>query len=151
MTEQANLPELSQRQGEILSLIVRAYTESPEPVSSKLLVENYQLTISSATVRNEMAQLEEMGYIAAPHTSAGRIPTALGYRYVVREFMDSNALSTVDHHYIERRFNELPAALEQWMRQAAMVLARTAHTASLVTPPISANDSKCFVIQSTFS
>ena len=139
MTEQQNLPELSQRQGEILSLIVRAYTESPEPVSSKLLVESYQLTISSATVRNEMSQLEEMGYITAPHTSAGRIPTALGYRYVVRELIDTTALSTIDQHFIERRFNELPAILDQWMRQAATVLARTAHTASLVTPPVADN------------
>lgn len=139
MTDQENLPELNQRQGEILSLIVRAYTESPEPVSSKLLVENYQLNISSATVRNEMSRLEEMGYIAAPHTSAGRIPTALGYRYVVRELIDTTALSTVDQHYIERRFNELPAILDQWMRQAATVLARTSHTASLVTPPVADN------------
>jgi heat-inducible transcriptional repressor len=83
-----------------------------------------------------MARLEEMGYIAAPHTSAGRIPTALGYRYVVREYLVTNALATVDEQYIESKFNQLPAVLDQWMRQAATVLARTAHTASLVTPPV---------------
>ena len=136
MSEQQALPELTKRQQDILSSIVRAYNENAEPVSSKHLVENYDLNISSATVRNEMAKLEEMGYIVAPHTSAGRIPTAPGYRYVVRDLMDSNSLAPADHHYIERKFNELPVVLEQWMKQAATVLARTAHTASLVTPPV---------------
>lgn len=131
-----SLPQLTRRQEDILSLIVRAYNDNPEPVSSKQIVEISDLNISSATVRNEMARLEEMGYVIAPHTSAGRIPTALGYRYVVRELMDSNSLAPSDHHYIERKFNELPVVLEQWMRQAATVLSRTAHTASLVTPPL---------------
>ena len=137
MSEQEQLlPELSSRQAEILSLIVRAYTESPEPVSSKYLVESYTLNFSSATVRNEMAHLEEMGYIAAPHTSAGRIPTALGYRYVVKEMLNTSELSHADQHYIENKFTQLPAVLDQWMRQAATVLARTSNTASLVTPPV---------------
>ena len=135
MNEQ-DFPELSRRQEEILSLIVRSYTDSPEPVSSKHLVEAYELNFSSATVRNEMARLEELGYIHAPHTSAGRIPTALGYRYIVRNLMDRNALTTSDQHYIESKFSQLPDALEQWMRQAATVLARTVNTASLVTPPV---------------
>jgi len=135
-SHEQSLPELTRRQEDLLSLIVQAYNEQPEPVSSKYLVETYDLSISSATVRNEMAKLEEMGYIAAPHTSAGRIPTALGYRYVVRELMDNNSLAPADNHYIERKFSELPIVLEQWMRQAATVLSRTAHTASLVTPPV---------------
>jgi heat-inducible transcriptional repressor len=131
-----SLPELSRRQEEILALIVRAYNENPEPIGSKYLVDTYKLEFSSATVRNEMAKLEELGYIVAPHTSAGRIPTALGYRYVVRDMLDSSALSLSDQHFIERRFQELPAVLDQWMREAATVLARTAQTASLVTPPL---------------
>ena len=131
-----SLPKLTNRQEEILSLIVQSYTDAPEPVSSKHLVDSYNLSISSATVRNEMAQLEEMGYIIAPHTSAGRIPTALGYRYVVRELVTDNALTPADQNYIENKFNQLPVVLDQWMRQAATVLARTAHTASLVTPPV---------------
>lgn len=133
----ASLPELTRRQEEILSLIVRAYTESPEPVSSKSLTEGYDLGISSATVRNEMARLEEMGYISAPHTSAGRVPTALGYRYIVRSVMDQNGLTPSDQQYIETKFKALPLILEQWLRQAAKVLTRTVHTASLVTPPLS--------------
>lgn len=130
------LPQLTQRQEEILSLIVRSYTDTPEPVSSKSLVETYSLSFSSATVRNEMARLEELGYIAAPHTSAGRVPTALGYRYVVRDLLNNNSLTQSDQQYIENKFNALPAVLDQWLRQAATVLARTANTASLVTPPL---------------
>ncbi|MDQ7025800.1 MAG: heat-inducible transcriptional repressor HrcA [Anaerolineae bacterium] len=135
-TQEEHLPQLSKRQEEVLSLLVRSYTAAPEPVSSKHLVEQYELNFSSATVRNEMAHLEEMGYIAAPHTSAGRIPTALGYRYIVREMMLNSALSSVDQHYIENKFSQLPIVLDQWMKQAATVLARTALTASLVTPPV---------------
>lgn len=134
-TEQ-NLPQLTQRQEEILSLIVRSYTETPEPVSSKSLVDTYSLSFSSATVRNEMSRLEELGYIAAPHTSAGRIPTAEGYRYVVRDLLESSTLAQRDQQYIENKFNALPAVLDQWLKQAATVLARTANTASLVTPPL---------------
>ncbi len=136
--QELSLPHLTHRQEDILSLIVQAYNENPEPVSSKQIVEISDLNISSATIRNEMARLEEMGYVVAPHTSAGRIPTALGYRYVVRELMDRNSLAASDHHYIERKFNDLPIVLEQWMRQAATVLSRTVHTASLVTPPLAA-------------
>ncbi len=135
ITEQP-LPQLTQRQEEILSLIVRSYTETPEPVSSKSLVETYNLSFSSATVRNEMARLEELGYISAPHTSAGRVPTALGYRYVVRDLLHNSTLAQQDQQYIENKFNALPAVLDQWLRQAATVLARTANTASLVTPPL---------------
>lgn len=134
--EQA-LPELSTRQESILSYIVRAYSENPEPVSSKRLVDDYNLGVSSATVRNEMARLEELGLIVAPHTSAGRIPTALGYRYFVKVLIEQeDALTRIDHQYISSKFNELPPALDQWLRQAATVLARTVHTASLVTPPL---------------
>jgi heat-inducible transcriptional repressor len=78
-----NLPELTRRQEEILGLIVRAYTNTPEPISSKYLLETFNLSVSSATIRNEMVVLEELGYISAPHTSAGRVPTENGYRYFV--------------------------------------------------------------------
>lgn len=139
MDETAQIPELTRRQEHILSLIVKTYSHNPEPVSSRTLVEQYELGISSATVRNEMAYLEEMGYIVAPHTSAGRIPTARGYRYFVRELLNNSELSLVEQKHIESRFRALPTVLEQWLRQAATVLARTASSASIVTPPVSQN------------
>lgn len=132
----AQLPELTKRQETILSLIVRAYTEKPEPVSSKFLVDAFDLGYSSATIRNEMAVLEELGYIAAPHTSAGRVPTENGYRYFVRSIMNESALSSPERTHIEEKFRSLPMVTEQWMRAAATVLSRTTRTASLVTPPI---------------
>ncbi len=128
--------ELSRRQEQILALIIRTYTDSPEPVSSKQLVESHQLDVSSATVRNEMARLEEYGLIAAPHKSAGRIPTADGYRYFVRRLLPNGELVETERNHISNRFRELPSVVEHWLREAATTLARTARTASLVTPPI---------------
>lgn len=140
MEESSQLPELTPRQEEILSLIIHTYSTKPEPVSSNQLVRDHGLSISSATVRNEMARLEELGYVDAPHTSAGRIPTTMGYRYFVRTLQQNNLLSHVERDHIQRRFQELPAVLEQWLRQAATMLARTASSASLVTPPVSQNN-----------
>jgi heat-inducible transcriptional repressor len=130
-----SLPELTRRQEQILSLIIRSYTQKPEPVSSKLLADTQKLSVSSATIRNEMAVLEELGYIAAPHTSAGRVPTENGYRYFVARLIRDGELSESEQTHIAEKFQMLPMATEQWMRYAATALARTTHTASLVTPP----------------
>lgn len=116
--------------------MVRAYTEKHEPISSKYLVETYDLSLSSATIRNEMAALEELGYIIAPHTSAGRVPTENGYRYFVRRIISGEAaLTSSEQQMIAHRFQALPTDTEQWMRFAATALARTAQTASLVIAP----------------
>lgn len=137
MNQETQLPELNNRQEELLTCIVQAYSTNPEPVSSKHLVEQFSLSISSATVRNEMARLEEMGYIVAPHTSAGRVPTAAGYRYFVRRLLQNGQLSLSEKSHISERVGTLHAGMEQWMRQTATLLARTVQSASLVTPPIS--------------
>ncbi|MEZ4670518.1 MAG: heat-inducible transcriptional repressor HrcA [Anaerolineae bacterium] len=134
--DDSHLPELTRRQEDILSLIIRVYTENPEPVSSKILAENTELNVSSATVRNEMAVLEELGYISAPHTSAGRIPTDSGYRYFVKRVINAVDLPRAEQTRIAERFQESPLATEQWIRRAATILARTVNTAALVTPPI---------------
>lgn len=131
------LPELTRRQEEILSLIVRSYTQSPEPVSSKHLAENCGLNVSSATVRNEMAVLEKLGYIAAPHTSAGRIPTESGFRYFVKRLLNASDLTAAERTRIAEKFQGSTTSTEQWMRLTATTLARTARTAALVTPPVS--------------
>ena len=137
MDHENQLPDLSSRQEEILSCIVRAYSDKPEPVGSQFLVEQYQLNISSATVRNEMARLEEMGYIAAPHTSAGRVPTAAGFRYFVRRLLQTRSLTVGEQSLISERVGTLQAGMEQWMRRTAALLARSVQSASLVTPPVS--------------
>lgn len=135
-TDDSQLPQLTRRQEEILSFIVRAYTRSPEPISSKYLVETYNLNFSTATVRNEMSVLEELGYIVAPHTSAGRIPTETGYRYFVRQLISIGDLSALEQSRITENLQSTPLATEQWLTQAATTLARTAQTAALVTPMI---------------
>ncbi len=134
-SDDTSLPELTRRQEEILSLIVRAYTQHPEPVSSKYLVETFSLSYSSATVRNEMAALEELGYITAPHTSAGRIPTQNGYRYFVGRLISPTELTLPDQAHITEKLQSTPLATENWMRIIATVLARTSQSAALVTPP----------------
>lgn len=135
-TDDSVLPELTRRQEEILSCIVRAYTDSPEPISSKYLLENFHLSISSATIRNEMAVLEELGYIVAPHTSAGRIPTETGYRYFVKRLLNVGEISTIEKSRISERLKSIPLASEQWMLLVATLLSRTVHVAALVTPPV---------------
>jgi heat-inducible transcriptional repressor len=135
-TDDSHLPELTRRQEEILSLIIRAYTNTPEPVSSKYLADSFSLNVSSATIRNEMAVLEELGYIAAPHTSAGRVPTENGYRYFVKRLITPNDLTTAEETRIAEKLNKTPLATEQWLTLVATVLARTAQTAALVTPPV---------------
>lgn len=134
-TDDNNLPELTHRQEEILSYIVKAYTDTPEPVSSKYLVDTFKLNFSSATIRNEMAVLEELGYIKQPHTSAGRIPTETGYRYFVKRLTDAEILAATDRQWINDKLKSTPLASEQQMTQAASALARVAQTAALVTPP----------------
>ncbi len=141
MSDDRQLPNLTNRQEDILTCIVQAYSEKPEPVGSRYLVANYDLNISAATVRKEMAQLEEMGYIAAPHTSAGRVPTAAGFRYFVRRLLQTRSLTLGEQSHISERVGNLQAGMEQWMRRTASLLARSVQTASIVTPPVSQTNS----------
>ncbi|MCY3905856.1 MAG: heat-inducible transcriptional repressor HrcA [Anaerolineaceae bacterium] len=135
--DDTTLHPLTRRQEEILALIIESYTANPEPVSSRYLQDACELGVSSATIRNEMALLEEKGLIRAPHTSAGRVPTEDGYRYFVSRLMTRGSLTAVEESRITESMRTPPAATEQWMRLAATLLARTARSAALVTAPIS--------------
>jgi heat-inducible transcriptional repressor len=126
------MDELTARQQLILGLVVREYTSSAQPVGSKT-VQEYGLGVSSATIRNEMARLEELGYLTHPHTSAGRVPTERGYRYFVERLMSESHLPLEEQRTIRHQFHQVGVDLEQWMRLAASVLARTAHSAAMVT------------------
>jgi heat-inducible transcriptional repressor len=127
---------LTKRQEYILGLIVREYAAAPTPIGSKGLVEKYRLGFSSATVRNDMAVLEEHGLIGQPHTSAGRIPTEAGYRYFVQRLIGDTELSVAEKRMIRHQFHQASLNLEEWMRLAASVLAHTVRSASLVTSPL---------------
>jgi heat-inducible transcriptional repressor len=126
------MEELTARQQLILGLVVRQYTNSAQPVGSKT-VQDYGLGVSSATIRNEMARLEELGYLTHPHTSAGRVPTEQGYRYFVERLMSESRLPLEEQRTIRHQFHQVGVDLEQWMRLAASVLARTARSAAMVT------------------
>jgi heat-inducible transcriptional repressor len=130
-----DLPDLTERQEYVLSLIVREYIRDPEPVGSKTLVERFELAVSSATVRNDMVALEQQGLIYAPHTSAGRVPTARGYRYFVQRLLGEVRLSKQERLRIAQQFETATLNVEEWPRIAATVLSRAARTAALVTPP----------------
>ncbi len=126
---------LTERQRTILGIIVRAYIKSAAPISSKVIVEDFGLGWSAATVRNEMAALEELGYLTHPHTSAGRLPTIKGYRYFVENLMEAPELPLDDQRRIQHQFHQASQELEEWLRLSAAVLAHTAHAVSLVTAP----------------
>jgi heat-inducible transcriptional repressor len=129
------MSDLTPRQQTILSLVIREYTAQTVPVSSKMLLEQYELGVSSATVRNEMARLEELGYLTHPHTSAGRVPTDMGYRFFVERLLGEVTLPATERRMIAHQFHQARLDLGQWMRLAATTLARTARNASLVTAP----------------
>jgi heat-inducible transcriptional repressor len=127
--------ELSERGQTVLRLVVLDYINTASPVGSKAISERYDLGISPATIRNEMAELEEKGYLTHPHTSAGRLPTEKGYRYFVEKLMGESNLSPTEQRTISHQFHQARLDLDQWMRLSAAVLAHNAQGASLVTAP----------------
>jgi heat-inducible transcriptional repressor len=124
---------LDARSGAILRAVVDEYVTSAVPVSSGSLVAHYPLGVSSATVRSILADLEVLGLLTHPHTSAGRIPTDAGYRYYVQVLADDWALPTVEQRMIRHQFGQVEFASEQWFRLAASTLAANTGTAGLAT------------------
>src|SRR5512137_27055 len=129
------MTDLTERQRLILALIVRDYTETAQPVGSARLVEHYKIELSSATIRNEMSALTEMGYLRQPHTSAGRVPTEEGYRYFVTHVVYQADLPDAARHTISHQFYQARQDVEGWMPLAASILAHQSKAASLVTAP----------------
>ncbi len=127
--------KLTPRQETILELVVREFVNTAEPVGSKRLVEAYRLDISPATVRNEMKRLESLGYLTHPHTSAGRVPTHKGYRYFVQHLLPETRLPSTLRRTIRHQFFQVQGDMDQWMQLSASVLARTARSAAISTPP----------------
>jgi heat-inducible transcriptional repressor len=127
--------ELSPRQQTILKLVVQEYVASGRPVGSKTLTERYHVGVSSATIRNEMAELEQRGFVQQLHTSGGRVPTDRGYRYYVHHLMGSPELPSGDQIMIRHQFRQVEVQLDQWVDFAASVLAETAGNVSIVTAP----------------
>jgi heat-inducible transcriptional repressor len=129
------MKSLTERQETILALIVHEYVDGAKPVGSKYLVKHYNLGISSATVRNEMVALTEAGLLRQPHTSAGRVPSEMGYRYFVRKLVGDPDLPADDKRLISHQFHQARSDIDEWVQLAASVLAQHSHVASVVTAP----------------
>ena len=135
--------ELDERKTKILDAIIRNYLATGEPVGSRTISKYSDLNLSSATIRNEMSDLEELGYIIQPHTSAGRIPSDKGYRFYVDHLMQEKEreVSEMKEFVIEKT-----EKMEQVLRQVAKLLANNTNYATLVSAP-SYNKNKIKFIQ----
>ncbi|MBI2914230.1 MAG: heat-inducible transcription repressor HrcA [Chloroflexi bacterium] len=126
---------LTERRQRLLQFIVDEYVNTAQPVGSGAIVDKYRFPASPATVRNEMARLEEEGFIVQPHTSAGRVPTDRGYRYYVESLMPQESLPEDAQQTIRHQFHQAARELEEWARLAAAILAARLHNAAVVTAP----------------
>ena len=129
------LPQLAERQRELLRAVIREYIASAEPVASAALVRRYGLGVSSATVRSELAALEEMGLLTHPHTSAGRVPTDLGYRYFIENLMPRPMLLPDEQVTVSHQFQQAHSNTADWLRLATSTLARLTAEAAIIAPP----------------
>src|SRR3990172_12258746 len=127
--------ELDERNKRVLQAVIDSYIASGAPIGSTVLVKRYDFGVSSATLRNIMAELEELGFLTHPHTSAGRIPTDVGYRY----YIDSLISIENDSEDLEGHFSQAPQLhggdLQELMEEASRFLAALSHCAGVVVSP----------------
>jgi heat-inducible transcriptional repressor len=126
---------LTPRQRDILRMVVIEYVKTGRAVGSRTVVETFRLPLSSATIRNEMAVLEDAGLLQVLHTSGGRVPTDAGYRYYVHNLMGQVELPPGDQIMIRHQFQQAADHLDGWVELAATVLAATSGNVSIVTAP----------------
>ena len=124
--------ELDERKKKILKAVIRNYLETGEPVGSRTISKYTDLNLSSATIRNEMADLEEMGYILQPHTSAGRIPSDQGYRFYVDTMMEEKDREMVE---LKEMLIERQDKMETLLKQVAKVVAQNTQYAAMISAP----------------
>ncbi|MCL2546225.1 MAG: heat-inducible transcriptional repressor HrcA [Oscillospiraceae bacterium] len=126
---------IDERKEKILKIIIDRYIESAEPVASKHLVEQCNLELSSATIRNEMAELEDLGLLEKPHTSAGRIPSALGYRLYVDRLMQQQRLTSQQKAHINTVLQSKLDKFERLLAEAGRLAADITRHAAYALPP----------------
>ena len=127
--------ELGKRKEMILSAIVEHYIRTGEPIGSKLLMQTLPISVSSATIRNEMSELHEMGLLEQPHTSAGRIPSQIGYRYYIDNLMNTNQLSEEERMLIRSELEKSMGNPDKLLSKAGEMLARLTGCAAVATTP----------------
>lgn len=126
---------LTERQSKLLRIVVQEYVQTAQPVGSNAIAQHYDLGVSPATIRNDLAALEREGLLTHPHTSAGRIPTDAGYRYFVQHLTPDAELPSAERRDIRVQFATARQELDQWLRLSTSVLARTTQAAALATAP----------------
>ena len=127
--------KLTERKEMILAAIVEQYIKTGEPVGSKGLLNTLSISVSSATIRNEMSELDEMGYLIQPHTSAGRIPSQAGYRYYIDNLMNRLELSDEEKEAIASDLRREAGDPNKLLEKASEILARKTDCAALTTSP----------------
>jgi heat-inducible transcriptional repressor len=123
------------RQAEVLKAVVGGYIATGMPVGSEVIWRHGRLGVSPATIRNDMAELEEMGYILRPHISAGGVPSDMGYRYYVESLGDTPPLPPSEQLLLQHLFHQVEKELEEWARLAAVFLSRFTGNIAVVTQP----------------
>lgn len=126
------MAELNERQIKLLQAIINEYVETAAPVGSEVLTQKYDLGVSSATIRNEMGRLANEGYLSKPHTSAGRIPTDLGFRFYIKNIMQEKEIPVVSEVAIKQRLWPQRHDLINLLNQTAQALAEETKNLSLV-------------------
>ena len=124
--------QLDDRKWTILKAIIKTYLETGEPVGSRTISKYADLNLSSATIRNEMSDLEEMGYILQPHTSAGRIPSDAGYRLYVDRMMEEKDREVTE---MKEMMIQRQDKMELLLKQLATVLAKNTNYAAMISTP----------------
>jgi heat-inducible transcriptional repressor len=124
------------RNRQILADIVRTYIETGEPVSSRVISQRFEETLSTATIRNVMADLEDGGLLYQPHTSAGRVPTAAAYRFFAHEIASRATLSIEDHDWIKREFDAASSSADMTERAGHVLAEVSSGLGIIVSPPL---------------
>ena len=137
--------ELTERKLKILQAIISDYVKTAEPVGSRTISKKYDLGISPATIRNEMADLEEMGYLTHPHTSAGRVPSDMAYRLYVNALMEKRELSKEEKLVISERLRSNVNEFEKTIEHAASVLSEITNLTSFALTPKKDEDALKFI------
>ncbi|MFL5737283.1 MAG: heat-inducible transcriptional repressor HrcA [Actinomycetota bacterium] len=132
--------DLGHRKAAVLRVLVEEYVRTGEPVGSETIAERAALGVSSATIRNEMAALEELGYLSHPHTSAGRIPTDLGYRYYVDSLPTGGKLRDTQRRAISEFYAEAMLDMEEILKGTTQLLSRLTQYAGLAVAPTAADE-----------
>lgn len=137
--------ELSERKLQILQAIITDYVQNAEPVGSRSIAKKYNLGVSPATIRNEMADLEDMGYLTHPHTSAGRVPSDKAYRLYVNSMMTKPTLTVEEQKNITSRLNANMAEFDATIKHAAALLSEITKLASFAMTPSNNQDTLKYI------